>query len=88
MRKHTGDKPYLCSYCERAFILKDSLKIHLRAYTGDNPYQCSLCIKAFADNNSLILASFILHFRFDASFFFVPGSSKNVEDSFRKNKFG
>ena len=39
-RIHSGDKPYKCYRCEKAFI-------HQRIHSGDKPYKCNRCEKAF-----------------------------------------
>lgn len=30
MRRHRGDKPYKCEYCERCFVIRFELKRHMR----------------------------------------------------------
>lgn len=47
MRTHTGEKPYKCKYCERAFAQSNDLIKHLRSHIGENVYECELCPKAF-----------------------------------------
>ena len=43
VRIHTGEKPYKCNYCERAYCQSNELTKHLRNHLGDNVYQCELC---------------------------------------------
>ncbi|XP_045067789.1 zinc finger and SCAN domain-containing protein 21-like [Coregonus clupeaformis] len=50
---HTGEKPYCCSQCQRAFSLRKNLKKHQRAHAGEKPYHCKDCGKQFRCNGKL-----------------------------------
>ena len=45
---HTGEKPYLCVICEKAFSSSVSLAKHTRMHTGEKP-----CQKSFTTSSDL-----------------------------------
>jgi len=53
MRVHSGEKPYKCHMCDKAFSVSGALNVHMRVHTGDKPYKCSLCNKRFSNSSNL-----------------------------------
>ncbi len=47
-RIHSGEKPFSCTFCLKAFARPGHLKVHSRIHTGEKPFSCALCPKAFA----------------------------------------
>ena len=43
----TGEKPYVCSHCQRGFTREASLKIHMESHEGLRPHTCLHCGMAF-----------------------------------------
>ena len=37
-KTHTGDKPYQCNMCEKAFRVKSYFNAHLMNHTDEKPY--------------------------------------------------
>lgn len=47
---HTGELPYVCSYCPNKYRLRRSLEVHVRGHTGEKPLQCKYCELNFKNN--------------------------------------
>ncbi|KAH8313417.1 hypothetical protein KR067_005623, partial [Drosophila pandora] len=47
-------RPHLCHICGKAFLDKESLRLHSVVHTGEQPYHCELCKVKFNRKSSLV----------------------------------
>ena len=62
--KHSDDRPFLCSFCPKAFKHKTQVTIHERIHTGARPFKCDLC--NYAGRSKVALVTHLRHVHSDA----------------------
>jgi uncharacterized Zn-finger protein len=43
-----------CQICNRGFLNKSNIKVHMRTHTGEKPFKCEHCSKAFRQKAHLL----------------------------------
>lgn len=76
--QHGTDEEFLCTFCNKAFPIKERLRLHLRVHTGYKPYKCDLCSKEFARGGQVSGSWRIMSNKPRPNLFSAPSSPVNA----------
>ena len=53
MKIHNGDRKFKCKICDKRFVQKNGMIVHMRSHTNERPYKCDICGKGFHQKGNL-----------------------------------